>query len=83
MLFYDFFMTTWEQDNKSERKKEPQISRLGVPWPKLQFWFPANLGLVSFLECLMILVHSILGDPEEEPTIFIAIPVISFGTAFC
>ena len=81
MLFDDFFMTTWEQENKSERKKEPPIPRLGVPWSKLQFWFPANLGLVSFLECLMILVHSILGDPEEEPTIYE--PVWSFGTAFC
>ena len=26
-------------------------------------------GLVSVSECLMILVPSILGDPEEEPTI--------------
>ena len=25
-------------------------------------------GLVSVSECLMILVPSILGDPEEEPT---------------
>ena len=27
--FDDFFMTTWEQKNKSKRKKEPQIPRLG------------------------------------------------------
>ena len=27
-VFDDFLMTTWEQENKSERKKEPKIPRL-------------------------------------------------------
>ena len=26
--FDDFYMTTWEQENESERKKDPQIPRL-------------------------------------------------------
>ena len=30
MSFDDFYMTIWEQEN--ERKKEPQIPRLGVSW---------------------------------------------------
>ena len=29
--FDDFFMTAWERENESERKKEPQIPRLWVP----------------------------------------------------
>ena len=28
MSFDDFYMTTWEQENESKRKKEPQIPRL-------------------------------------------------------
>ena len=28
MSFDEFLMTTWEQENESDRKKEPQIPRL-------------------------------------------------------
>ena len=30
LSFDDFLMTTWEQKNKSKRKKEPEIQRLGL-----------------------------------------------------
>ena len=41
--FDDFFMTTWEQDNKSERKKEPQIPRLGqIRLWNIQLFIPQN-----------------------------------------
>ena len=35
--FDDFFMTTWERENESERKKEPQI-------PRLSQWFLSVLS---------------------------------------
>ena len=40
MSFDNFYLTTWEQENKSESKKEPQIPRLNS--------FKDTLNLFSF-----------------------------------
>ena len=38
-MFVDFFMTTWEQENKSLRIKELQIHQLRLPFEWLWLWY--------------------------------------------
>ena len=49
MSFDDFIMTTWEQENESERKKELQIPRL-------------KLKLFGILMSIVISVKSLLTE---------------------
>ena len=58
-----FFMTTWERENESERKKEPQIPRHSVLKPELNSmieWFTFHIGSKSKKHCKKVLEMSVI-----------------------
>ena len=69
LSFDDFLMTTWEQENKSERKNEPEILLLCWPPPKKYF----KVKIHIFLTFMLIIFFS------EDSTIFCTILMENFS----